>query len=298
MSEQSRTRLIGPNCPGIIKPGECKIGIMPVGGSAAAAGWVREGLGRARAAGRRRAGGAPAAVATPPWPHPGLPPPRPTTNRPCPNQPTAPTLPHPPQGYIHKAGRIGIVSRSGTLTYEVRAAAGGGVFWGAGVGRARRAASLPAPPLGLTPPRRPRRPPDAPDPAATPQPPCTPHAPPAGRVPDEPAGAGAVHGRRHRRRPLQRHQLCGLPRALREGPAGGCLLEAGEGRGGRPGDRGSWEAARRGGWWQGAAGAPGAGGGRRTRPKAPPPPPSHTVTPTPTPINPINPPPPRPRASS
>lgn len=84
LSEQSHTRLIGPNCPGIIKPGECKIGIMPVRTTSPnkliATEERRQDLTRM---GR-----------------------------------LTDSCLDPVQGYIHKQGKIGIVSRSGTLTYE------------------------------------------------------------------------------------------------------------------------------------------------------------------------------------
>lgn len=96
---QSKSRLIGPNCPGIIKPEACKIGIMP--GCAAARAIRFPSLLGAPGVQQELA----SALRLRPAPQ------RPTRLRSAVARPSS-------HRYIHKAGKIGIVSRSGTLTYE------------------------------------------------------------------------------------------------------------------------------------------------------------------------------------
>ena len=126
LKEQSATRLIGPNCPGIIKPGECKIGIMPVCHLLCATGHGHPGAWISAAVGRFWVGLTSAA--------------RSRSTGDCCTRTESPALSNSmeawleitgksrlpagalrslgTQGYIHKPGKIGIVSRSGTLTYE------------------------------------------------------------------------------------------------------------------------------------------------------------------------------------
>ena len=100
MSEQSKTRLIGPNCPGIIKPGECKVRARLV---------VFFFLSLCQVLFHTRAQTITAHTTK-------------TTKR---NPITKNKLKKTKTkkigimpGYIHSPGRIGVVSRSGTLTYE------------------------------------------------------------------------------------------------------------------------------------------------------------------------------------
>lgn len=99
---QSKSRLIGPNCPGIIKPEACKIGIMPGFAPHRSHPLTKRASPPAACSLARRAAFLAATA--------------PTTSRDLPTHRRARASPH--SRYIHKAGKIGIVSRSGTLTYE------------------------------------------------------------------------------------------------------------------------------------------------------------------------------------
>ena len=100
LTRQDKTRLIGPNCPGIIKPGECKIGIMP--------GYIHQCV---------------VVFRLPPLSVSLLFDPSSSSSPSC-LLPSPPNLtPRPPTHpsltvQTDRKGKIGIVSRSGTLTYE------------------------------------------------------------------------------------------------------------------------------------------------------------------------------------